>query len=318
MVYERQRNVICCLVITAILLVVILVPTSLAYLEYYEYGLDQRKTTGSVNTDKVYSSGRYLLGIDHRFIKYKADAHYEFLDQLSVFSAGGNSESIGLEFQVDVDFTYFLIKDEIGDLHKELSTNYNNIIVSRAKDAIKNAAVSVTFTEYFQDRTEVERRFREAIEERWNQPPSVHCTLDQFHLGRIRIPESVATKQLQSRVQIERNDKEEYLQQAQLEREMTAVEVNSINLESEKVLRVAQAEASLIRAKAKAEAELIKAQAGIAGTQMLLSEAGITSQDHMSAFTYIRTLRERGAVDIDVSYLDPASVLRTQSIGASS
>lgn len=237
------------------------------------------------------------------------------MDQLSVFSAGGNNESIGLEFQVDVDFTYFLIQDEIGDLHKELSSNYNNVIVSRAKDAIKNEAIFVTFTEYFQARQEVEARFRIAVQERWDQPPGVHCTLDQFHLGRIRIPESVATKQLQSRVQIERNDKEEFLQQAQLEREMTAVDVNAIRLERDKVLRVAEAEASLIRAKATAEAELIKAQAEIAGTRMLLTEAGITSQSDVSAFTYIRTLRERGALDIDVSYLDPASVLRTQSIG---
>lgn len=87
---NKRRNIFCCLLITAILLLVILLPLSLAYgkkkinlshfplclfpplivgltalgplllfssgvVEYYEYGLDQRKTTGSVNTEKVYS-----------------------------------------------------------------------------------------------------------------------------------------------------------------------------------------------------------------------------------------------------------------------
>jgi len=47
--------------------------------------------------------------------------------------------------------------------------------------------------------------------------------MDQFHLGRIRIPESVATKQLESKVQNERNGREQFLQEAQIEREMTAV-----------------------------------------------------------------------------------------------
>ena len=125
-----------------------------------------------------------------------SDAHYQALDQLSVFSAGGNNESIGLEFQVDIDFTYFLIQDEIGDLDKELASNYKNIIVSKAKDAIKNEAIFVTFIEYFQVRKAVEERFRSAVQKRWGARPSLHCELDQFHVGRIQIPESVATKQL--------------------------------------------------------------------------------------------------------------------------
>jgi regulator of protease activity HflC (stomatin/prohibitin superfamily) len=236
------------------------------------------------------------------------------LNELSVFSAGGGNESIGLEFQVDVDFTFFLIQDKIGDLHRELASNYKNVIVSRAKDAIKNEAIFVTFTEYFQARQEVEERFRVAVQKRWEDNPSLHCELDQFHLGRIQIPESVANKQLQSRVQNERNDKEEFLQQAQLERELTAVEVNSINLEQQKILRTAEAQASLIRAKAQAQAERIKTQAQISGTRLLLASSDITTQDHKSAFTYIRTLRNRKILDIDVSYLSADNVLRTQAL----
>lgn len=125
---------------------------------------------------------------------------------------------------------------------------------------------------------------------------------------------SVATKQLQTRVQNERNDKEAFLQQASLERESTAVSVNAIHLERDKVLRTAEAEAGLIRAKARAEAGRIMAKASINGTRHLLSSSGIATQDHKSAFTYIQTLRNRGNLSIDVSYLSPDSVIRTQSI----
>jgi uncharacterized membrane protein YqiK len=108
---------------------------------------------------------------------------------------------------------------------------------------------------------------------------------------------------LETRVQNERNDREMFLQEAQSEREKTAVEVNKINLNSTKTLRTAEAEASLVRTKAIAEAQLIKAHAEINGTRMLLGSAGIESQEHKTVFTYIKTLRDRKQLDMVVSYL---------------
>lgn len=123
------------------------------------------------------------MGPDIKFLKYQADAHHESLEELAVFSAGTGNESIGLEFRVDVDFTFLLIKEEIGQLHQELASSYEDIITSRAKDAIKNEAANVEFSEYFQDRTSVEARFREAVQTRWNANPPLHCMLDQFHVS---------------------------------------------------------------------------------------------------------------------------------------
>lgn len=296
----------------ALLLIIILVPASVGYIDYYEYGLNQFKITRSVDTERVYSPGRYFIGLGHGFIKYQRDAHLVILDGLSVFSAGTNDESIGLEFKVDVGFTFLLIEEEIGALHKELAKNYQSIIESRAKDAIKNEAVSVTFTEYFKNRKEIEARFKQAIKKRWTDPPKLHCTIDQFHLGRIQIPESVAIKQLEAQIQNERNGKESFDQQAQLEREQTAVEVNVIDLETQLVLRKANAEANLLRAKAQSEAERIQALANINGTRVLLESAGINNEEQLSAFTYIRTLKNRRKdLSMHVSYLSPDNVLRT-------
>lgn len=52
-------------------MIVILVPISFAYLDYYEYGLRQRKTTGAVDTTKVYDVGRYFIGPDYTFVRYQ-------------------------------------------------------------------------------------------------------------------------------------------------------------------------------------------------------------------------------------------------------
>jgi hypothetical protein len=236
----------------------------------------------------------------------------ESYENLGVFSKSASNESIGLEFRLDVDLTFFLIEEEIGELHLDLASKYRSIISSRAQEAIKNAAASkVSFTEFFQDRKKVESLFRVAIQERWDFAPSLHCRLDQFHLGRIKIPDTVATKQLEARLQNERNDREQFFQTAQVERELTQVQVNQINLETIKELRTAEAQASLIRTKAIAEAQLIRQQAGINGTKRLFDALGITSQDHKTAFTYIKSLRDRSDMHLKVSYLAPDSILRT-------
>lgn len=298
-----------------VLLLVILLPLSFSYIEYYEFGLKQSRVSKKVYTDKVFAGGRYVNGVSNQFLKYQADAHFMFLDDLEVFSAGaGSNSSIGLDFKLDVFLTYMLIQDEVGVLHQELARGYNSVITSRARDAIKNEAIFVSFDEFFKKRVDVEKRFREAVIDRWNAPPSVHVTLDQFHLGRIRIPDSVARKQLDSRLQNERNDMEDYLQEATLERQYTAVAVNTINLQQDNILRTATAEADLIRSKAIVEANEIKNQAQLNGTKTLVAAAGIETQDHKTAFTYIRNLMNREDLDIDVSYLTSENIIKTREV----
>ena len=153
-----------------------------------------------------------------------------------------------------------------GEVHREQANSYRNVIRSRAEEAIKNVAASnVTlshstitagYINVFTQRRQVEALFRSAVEDRFKSPPSLHCRLDQFHLGFVKISDAVAAKMLETRVQNERNDREVFLQDAQSEREKTAVEVNRINLDTNKTLRTAEAEASLVRTMALAEAQL--------------------------------------------------------------
>ena len=228
-----------------LLLLVILLPLSFSYVEYHEYGLKQRKSTGTVDVSKVYDSGRYAIGPDYTFIKYQADAHVLNLDGLSVFSASGGDDSIGLEFVLDLHMTYTLQKDKIGELHTSMATSYQAIVSSRAKDAVKNrASINISFTDFFENRESVETILKAAVTARWADAPALPAVLDQFHIGRIKTPENVARKQLETKLQNERNDKETSLQKALVERELTKVEVGKILNEKEKTLRAAEAEAT--------------------------------------------------------------------------
>jgi len=310
---QNRNRIVAAIVFATLVGAIILLPSSFSYLEYYEYGLTKRKTTGKVNTDKVYAQGRHVLGPDITFIKYQADAHFLPLSELSVFSASDTNSSIGLEFVVDVTLTYFLIEEEVGKLHREMASSYKKSIENRVKTAIKNAAIFVSFNDFFQSRIMVEDRFRQAVINTFLSDPPLHCALDQFHLGRIRIPDTVYSRQLESALQNERNDREKFLQQAQIQRELTEVEVNKINLETEKLLRTTEAEASLTRVKAAAEAEKTKSMAVLNGMKQLFETVGIDQQSHKLAYSYIRALNNRENLEASVGYLKSENVLKTSA-----
>ncbi|KAL3823163.1 hypothetical protein ACHAXA_010419 [Cyclostephanos tholiformis] len=211
-----------------------------------------------------------------------------------------------------------------GELHIEQAGNYRSVIRSRVEEAIKNVAASrVTLSQstndeayanVFTQRVRVETLFRTAVEERLESPPRLHCRLDQFYLGFVMITDSVAAKMLETRVQNELNDRETFLQGAQSEREKTAVEVNRIDLKTNKTLRTAMAEASLVRTRAIAEARLVKSRAEINGTRTLLESAGIESQEHKIALKYIKTLRDREQLDMVVSFLQEGGAVFTAPV----
>ena len=52
--------------IIGIILLIILLPFSFSYLDYYHYGIIRRRTTGRVDLSRVYEGGRYFLGPDHK------------------------------------------------------------------------------------------------------------------------------------------------------------------------------------------------------------------------------------------------------------
>ena len=54
----------------------------------FQYGFRRRKTTGSVDTNKVYGmGGRHAVGPDYEFKVFAADAHFESFSSVTVFAA---------------------------------------------------------------------------------------------------------------------------------------------------------------------------------------------------------------------------------------
>lgn len=308
---EARQGVYCCggcCCITGLLLILILVPLSFKGVEYYEYGFLVRSSTGKVDLAEVFDAGNHFVGPDYGFKKFQADAHVVRYDALSVFSAGTN-ESVGLEFKLDVTFAYKLVKAELRELHNELERQYKGVVDSRARDGIKNEAVKIGFSTFFEKRTEVERLLFQALKLRLRP---LHIDVIAFHLGRVEIPSQVRSKQLETKIQKETNDRELFRQQAEVERSTTDFEVNKVLLQKEQAVRFATAEASLIKLTADAESERTEKEAQSKGLQTLYASTGLTTDKHKASFDYIRTILRHPDASVDVGYVKPDDVVVTK------
>jgi hypothetical protein len=117
----------------------------------------------------------------------------EKLSTTSTYVLLNFNESIGLELKIDIDLN-LLIKEEIGILHEERASSYRNVIVSRQRRS-RIKSIFVTLDEYFRESVRpwngaLKKLQAKALE----RPPLSSLHLDQFHLGRIQIPSSVAER----------------------------------------------------------------------------------------------------------------------------
>eukprot|EP00238_Polyblepharides_amylifera_P004401 CAMPEP_0196575668 /NCGR_PEP_ID=MMETSP1081-20130531/5098_1 /TAXON_ID=36882 /ORGANISM="Pyramimonas amylifera, Strain CCMP720" /LENGTH=245 /DNA_ID=CAMNT_0041894037 /DNA_START=416 /DNA_END=1153 /DNA_ORIENTATION=+ len=240
---------------------------------------------------------------------YQKDAHFVDFKELSVFSAGKNS-SIGLEFMLDVSFTYVIIKEELEALHDELQDSYRAVVDSRARDGIKNVAANVDFTQYFEDRVNVEGILRQSVYERLLP---VHVRVMDFNLGHVKINEQVREKQLETRMQYERNEEAYNKKLAQAERDATDLQVAAISLQATRTRSLAESEANYIRQAAAAEADQIEKLAAVNGFASLYESLNITEQKHKASFDYLRTIMRHDSIQLSSSFVDRDNVVRTSS-----
>lgn len=275
-----------------LLIMLIVLPMAFSGCEYYEYCIKVRKSTGKVFTEEIYGPGHHMIGPDYGFKKFKATGHPVHFRNLAVFSQGDGSTSVGLEFKINIFFEYVIIKEQLPLLHDTLEKRYAGVVESRAIDGIKNVAANVAFSDYFQNRESVERVLRDALQLRL-RPLHVELLPETFALGRVQIPEEVREKQLETKVQNERNQKELYLQQAQVERDITNYEVNKVLIQGNETERFALAEAALLRTEASASAAAIKRDAQTAGLKALYTETGLAAQKHKMGLDYLRTVTSK-------------------------
>ncbi|XP_076459148.1 uncharacterized protein LOC143292587 [Babylonia areolata] len=296
-----------------VLLLVILLPMSFSGVEYYEFAFKRQKSTGSVNTDEVYSGGKYLIGPDFTFKTFKASAHFESLSDVSVFT------SDKLEVKLDVSFQYFLKKEDLAILHRNYDLYYEKVIRTSAIDALKGEAPNFNTREFITNRKVLEAALFKAVRERLGgNCCAKDCSLYQFacppgckeyalcddktekglwvyvkyfQLGAVEIPSDVEDRFLKALTLKEEAAREELLQDAQVVRKKTEADVRNIQNQALEISQEAQAQAQMIATVAAANYTATVEKARSQGLKALYNRLGLNTQELKNSFDYLRTLR---------------------------
>ncbi|XP_002735949.1 uncharacterized protein LOC100378672 [Saccoglossus kowalevskii] len=314
----------CILIIVGVVCVVLVVLLSISFsgVEYYQYGFPKRSSTGSVDTSKVYTAGKYAIGPDKTFKTFRAAAHVVMVDDIAIFT------SDKLEVWLSCSFQYFLQPEHLALLHDTFDLQYQPILRGSGIDALKGAAPFYSTTDYIENRKMVEDALFEAIKKRLGGrcckkgcEDSVEgcvpdckrydtCTIEDkgyfadvyyFQLAKVSITDDVISNNLLALTQLEDATKEGYLQEAQLVRKETEKQVNEIDNIAAEINQNATAMSELIIAKANAESRAVVENAHNMGLQLVYTELGLNSAQKAS-FNYLRMLRDKENVHLSVDF----------------
>ncbi|CAF1457019.1 unnamed protein product [Didymodactylos carnosus] len=302
-----------------ILLLVILLPMSFSYLDFYDYGFLRRHTTGRVDLNRVYSGGRYLVGPDYHFKKFKATAHHVNFNRISVFTTDN------LEVHLTISFQFFLVKDDLPLLHAAYDIYYEPIIVSNAKEAIISSCSRFSTDEFIDNRDKIWKEIYFGVKRQLGgtcclpncktctncpiheqcvpncTPRSTQCTKDEkgffaevryLQLHDIDVPERVMERRLLGLVTDLQKEREEFLNLEALYKKGTDIKTNQFRNNATQSIAVAEAQAKLARDQATADSAKTVELARVESLAFMCDKLGIREPQHISSLQYLRTLKD--------------------------
>lgn len=312
-----------------VLLMVILLPMSFSYLDYYEYGFARRKTTGNVDTNKVFPGGRYCIGPDFEFKEFYASAQYVYFNHIPIFTTDN------LQVNISVELQFFVIKEDLKLLHDTFDVFYKSIIINNAKDALKNSVTKFDTDEFISNRTVIQNDLFYGVRQRlsgkcclpncktdcpncekWercdlNCKPRSQCTKEDkglfvevryLQLHDIDIPYQVNERRLLQLVRTLEEEREESHRKETKVRKETEVMVAQIKNEANEILESAKANASLVINQAEVNASRIIENVHNTGLQKMFNELGLTSNKHKTSLNYIRALKNHEKVKYSIDF----------------
>lgn len=226
-----------------------------------------------------------MVGPDFSFKTFPV-AVSEFNQRISVWSKSGGTDA-GATLDLDVSFQYILRKADIGRLYNKVASTYAALITTYALDAIKNTAPKFGVDDYLAKRGHIEKQLKANVTFATRE---MYVDIVDLQLRYIGLTADYQQTKLNAALQVESNQKEHYIQQKLLIEESTSFDVLQIENTAVRWANKANADANLIKQKAAYEAKQNVEQARSDGLKTMLSDLGLTTDEHKASLDYITTL----------------------------
>ncbi len=214
------------------IIIIPLIACSFNYIEYNEMAFVQNRF-GTVDTSKVYTQGRYFLTLDKFFVEFPS-TYQHIVYTTPVFT------DIGLQFDLEVSFYYKLKPSKLGSTYNLYSKNYESRIVNIAKTTIKNEAIQYTINDYIRNRQYIENRLGLVLQNTLDEMVGVDVPQKYFRLLTIHMPNTLISTSLESAIELQNNQIQQYQQEVSVIQADTQRMVSEINANANKILAYAQ------------------------------------------------------------------------------
>lgn len=220
-------------------------------LEYQEYGLNLSRISETVER-KLYTSGRYYLGIANHFIRFPRMVNSVlFSDEDAGAKQGPALQSRtrdGLNVRLEVSFQYRLKFEKVYDLYSTLGKDYEPTFLRMAIEQLATAATDHSAHFFFTNRTAISAVMHQRLNDHFQE--RAFSEVPFFQLRTVHLPHDFEEAIRETQV------KQQDIQIATLEQKTKTVTFKTRVLQAEQDVKVlvnqAEAEAASIKATNKA------------------------------------------------------------------
>jgi len=289
------------LILAVLFVVFILVPSivlfsvSFASLQATEVGLDYNHNTKHVDTN-VYSSGLYMLGLGHTFIKFPTTLQtvdFEGGSQVTCFTLDGLPVTLSLSFQ------YKFAPSSAYDLYMKFGLNYEVVYQNIALHQIAEVSAKYTAYQFFNEPTTIGTFLLKSLQDSF---ATLFASVEFLQLKSVGLPQ-VFEDAIQDTIVAEQQ-----IQKAGYQLDTAMVQASTMVQNATYIANItlinAAADATNIlqtqRATAMAMANLIDIEA-ISYASVSI-DLGFTDADQLLDYIWLETLSEQDSAELFIGF----------------
>jgi regulator of protease activity HflC (stomatin/prohibitin superfamily) len=206
---------------------IILLASSFAVLDVNEAGIKYNTVSVQIDTTKIYTSGRFYVGLGFSFKIFNLTRHN--IEFSTSRSKSGPPLDITLgsggKVVIDCSFQYSLKVGELQALYKKYGTAYKDKFIKIGQEAIKGAARPIALTDFYLRRVYVQNTVLASLQQAFRND---FVTVHDFQLRKVTLPVQTNNQVLSTLVTMEQGKTAKKIQdEKQIQAESLVITANA-------------------------------------------------------------------------------------------
>eukprot|EP00929_Paragymnodinium_shiwhaense_P000561 TRINITY_DN100804_c0_g1_i1.p1 TRINITY_DN100804_c0_g1~~TRINITY_DN100804_c0_g1_i1.p1 ORF type:complete len:409 (-),score=99.83 TRINITY_DN100804_c0_g1_i1:173-1399(-) len=160
-----------CGCILSTILIILFFPCTVTQLGQFKIGLARNTVTGVVDMDTTYMPGRYWIGFWREFIEFPSTLNtIEFSDEkpeagVQHLTILRSRDKDGKQIFLDVSIQYKLKPDKLGQIYREMTTQYEDVYISELRDSLSKTGNKFAIEDAWKNYSMVVSMMRKSCED---------------------------------------------------------------------------------------------------------------------------------------------------------